>query len=44
VLDLRANGRVLQVNTAVPFTLIFRTSELTLQKAIPVGSTELPLD
>jgi hypothetical protein len=44
VIDLRANGRVLQVNTAVPFTLIFRTSELTLQKAIPVGTTELPLD
>jgi hypothetical protein len=43
-IDLLTNGRKLVVTTAVPFTLTLRTPEMTLQKAIAVGTTEIDLD
>ncbi|MCA9979235.1 MAG: hypothetical protein KDD89_00300, partial [Anaerolineales bacterium] len=43
-IDLLTNGRVLVVTTAVPFTITLRMPEVTLQKAIAVGTTEIALD
>lgn len=42
-LDLLTNNKQLIVTTDVPITLMLRTPEMSLQKAIAPGTTEIPL-
>ena len=43
-LELLTNGQQVRVTTAVPFTLTLHIDELTVQKAIAVGTTDIELD
>ncbi|MCB0035335.1 MAG: hypothetical protein KDE51_14985 [Anaerolineales bacterium] len=42
-LDLLGDDSMIFVTTDVPFTLVLRSEEMTLQKAIAPGTTEIPL-
>lgn len=42
-LDLLGDDSMVFVTTDVPFTLVLRSDEMTLQKAIAPGTTEIPL-
>lgn len=41
--DLLGDDETIYVTTDVPFTLVLRTPEMSLQKAIAPGTTEIPL-
>jgi hypothetical protein len=42
-MDLLADETKLSINTTVPFTLMYRDENQTMQTAVPAGVTELEL-
>lgn len=42
--DILGDGEMVLINSTTPFTLVLRTSELSLQTAVPAGSSEIPFN